>query len=85
MGSFPPQTDKHWIRVLKKLGFEEQRRVGIGGHAKKFLHPTRNTSDYKVQPNFIIIQHQMHNLMSKRIVEELSYFGFTEADIKEKC
>lgn len=85
MGSYPPQKVQHWIRVLKKLGFEEVHRVGQGKHANKFAHPTKHTKDYKTQRNFIIIPHKIYPQMSDAIVKELSYFGITEEDIKGCC
>lgn len=85
MGSFPPNTQKHWCRVLKKLGFLENNRVGTGGHAKKFFHPNKHSSDYRVQPDFIIIQSKMYKQMSQKIVKELKFFGYTREDIQKVC
>lgn len=85
MGSFPPQNQKHWCKVLKKLGFLENKRVGIGGHAKKFYHPEKHSTDFKVQPDFIIIQSNMYRQMSQKIVKELTYWGYTKKDIEECC
>lgn len=85
MGSFPPQNQKHWIRVLKKLGFVENKRVGIGGHAKKFYHPGKNSNNYKEQPNFIIVQKNMYKQMSQKIVKELSYWDITPDEIDDCC
>jgi predicted RNA binding protein YcfA (HicA-like mRNA interferase family) len=42
--SFPPNNQKEWVKLLKKLGFEE-RRVGKGKHAFKFCHPRRKTKE----------------------------------------
>jgi hypothetical protein len=83
MGSYPPQNQKQWCKILKKLGFIENNRVGIGGHAKKFYHPERHSSDFRVQPDFIIVQNKMYKQMSQKIIKELSYFDFTPKEIKE--
>ena len=85
MGQFPPLKEKHWIRVLKKLGFQEVHRIGKGKHAHKFAHPFRRSSDYQKQPNFIIIPHKMYPLLAKEIIKEIGFFGFTENEIRKVC
>lgn len=85
MGSYPPQKAEHWIRVLKRLGFVKKDRIGKGKHANKFIHPARKTKNWKEQPNFIIIPHHVYEVMSEKIIKELSYFGFTEKEIEDCC
>ena len=85
MGQFPPQRDKDWIKILKKLGFTEVRRIGKGNHAHKFNHPDRHTNNYKEQPDFIIIPHKIYPQMSEYLIKELAYFQITEEDIKNCC
>ncbi|MBU0619369.1 hypothetical protein KKD62_03990 [Patescibacteria group bacterium] len=82
--SYPPANTKEWVKVLKRLGFEE-RRVGKGKHAYKFTHPKRKTSDYRIQRNFIIIPHKIYPVLSKRIVAEITFFGFTTREIEKAC
>lgn len=85
MGSYPPKNQKQWCRILKKLGFQENYRVGIGGHAKKFFHPEKHSSNYIIQPDFIIVQNKMYKQMSQRIVKELSYWGISKEDVQRCC
>jgi len=82
---FPPNNSKEWKRTLKKLGFYEVERIGIGGHAHKFKHPTRKTKDYRIQPNFIIIPHRIYPTLSAAIVKEIMFFGFSLEEIKKVC
>jgi hypothetical protein len=85
MGSFPPDKTQHWLKVLKKLGFTEVQRIGKGKHAHKFIHPIRHTSDYRQQPDFIIIPHKMYKQLSVALVKELGFFGFSQPEIKRHC
>ena len=80
--AFPPNNQKEWVKLLKRLGFEE-RRVGRGKHAFKFSHPTRKTKDYRIQPDFIIVPHIIYPAMSAHMVKELIFFGFSLEEIKE--
>ncbi len=82
--SFPPENYKEWIKVLYKLGFEE-KRVGRGKHAYKFTHPSRKTQDFRIQRNFIIIPHKIYPTLSKTIVKQVMFFGFTLDEIKQVC
>ena len=82
MTSFPPNNCKKWCSLMEKLGFV--REAG-GKHANKFKHPSRKTSDYKQQPDFIIIPHKIYKGMSCHIKKELNYFGFTDEEIKKGC
>lgn len=81
MGSYPPQTHKQILKLLEKLGFVRSRRVGKGKHIK-YEHPTRHTSK-GVRP-FITVPTNMHPILVKLILKELSKFGFTEDEIREK-
>jgi predicted RNA binding protein YcfA (HicA-like mRNA interferase family) len=82
--SYPPNNYKEWVKALKKLGFEE-RRVGKGKHAYKFKHPTKKTKDYRIQRNFIIIPHKIYPTLSKGIVKQVMFFGFSLEEIKKVC
>jgi len=65
----------------QKLGFEE-RRVGRGKHVNKFTHPTRHTSDNRIQRDFIIIPHKIFPVLSTHIVKGLVLFGFSIKEIE---
>jgi len=69
--------------LLTKLGFLEAKRIGIGGHAHKFKHPTRETSDPKYKS--ITIPSKIHKDLSKQMVKEVMKFGFTKEEIKNAC
>lgn len=85
MSHYPPNNSKEWIRLLLKLGFVEKNRIGIGGHAHKFIHPDRHPPRNSQQPDFIIIPHKIYNILSKEIIKEIKAFGFTEEDIRDCC
>jgi hypothetical protein len=82
MSHFPPESCKEWRKILKKLNFYEVKRIGLGKHAHKFKHTTRTTSDYRVQPDFIIIPHKVYPALSAKIVKEVMFFGFSLDEIK---
>jgi len=85
MGHFPPNNTKEWKKSLRKLGFFEVSRIGIGKHAHKFKHVSRKTSDYRIQRNFIIIPHKIYRTLSAKIVKEVMFFGFTLEEVKKAC
>jgi len=85
MAHFPPANAKEWCKVLEKLGFVPAERVGKGTHAYKYVHPERTTSDYKVQPDFLIVQHNMYKLASQRLIRELKFFGFSRKEVEKAC
>jgi len=82
MGSYPPSTHKHILRLLEKLGFVRARRVGKGKHIK-FVHPSRFS--LSGQRPFITVPTTIHPIMAKVIVKEIMRFGFSEKEIREKC
>jgi hypothetical protein len=82
--SYPPKNYKEWLRTMKRLGWIDNR-VGKGKHAYKFSHPTRKTKDWRIQRNFIIIPHKIYPVISKRIVQQLTFFNYTLEEIKEAC
>lgn len=85
MGHFPPDRRKEWIKALEKLGFYEVFRIGKGKHAHKFKHPTKKTKDYRIQRNFIIIPHKIYPTLSRQIVKQLTFFGFSVEEIEKAC
>lgn len=64
-----------------ETGFEE-RRVGRGKHVNKYTHPTRHTTDNRIQRDFIIIPHKIFPVLSTHIVKGLVLFGFSVEEIE---
>jgi len=84
MGHYPPDKAKDLEKCLKKLGFEENRRVGKGKHVATYSHPTKKPSN--TQRPFITIPHKIDNPdFGKAIVKQIMAFGFKENEVKFAC
>lgn len=82
---YPPDKPKDLEKCLIRLGFEKNRRVGIGKHVATYGHPTKKPANSPQRP-FITIPSKIDDPnFAKSIVKQIMAFGFTENEVKSAC